>query len=101
MENKTNKLEETADKIATHLEKANFGEYVALLGNPWKFFWINFMAGVMRGVGTAIGITVVFALVVYILATVLGPFMKIPIIGSYIAQLVEFVNRSIDTGMRQ
>ena len=99
MENKSI-IEENVEKIATHLEKANFQDYALLLSNPWKLMWVNFIAGVARGVGTAIGITVIFAVVIYILATVLGPFMKIPIIGSYIAQLVEFVNRSVAGGVR-
>lgn len=99
MDNK--KFEENVQKLATHFEKANFSEYVELLGRPWKFFWLQFLSGLLRGVGTAIGVTIVFAIVVYVMITVLKRFVDIPIIGSYIAQLVEFVNRSLSHGMNR
>jgi len=92
------KLEETVEKLATYFEKANFAEYVELLGRPWKFFWLQFLSGLFRGVGTAVGLTIVFAVVVYVMITVLKRFVDIPIIGSYIAQLVEFVNQSLSHG---
>ncbi|MCX5748927.1 MAG: DUF5665 domain-containing protein [Candidatus Saganbacteria bacterium] len=93
------KLEKNIDKLARHFEKANFTEYVELLQKPWKFFWLQFCAGLLRGVGTAIGFTIIFAIVIYILIAVLRNFMGVPIIGSYIAQLVEFVNQSLRNGI--
>lgn len=85
----------TIEKVSAHLERANFGSYVELLGKPWKFFWLNFLAGLFRGLGTAIGLTLVFAVAVYVLIGVLKNMVSIPIIGSYITQLVDFVNRSM------
>ena len=80
------------DKLARHFEKANFGDYVVLLNHPWKLFWVNVLAGIGRGLGTAVGLTAVFALVVFILINLLKSFVQVPILGAYIAQLVEFVN---------
>jgi len=97
MEN--NKIEENVAKLARHFEKANFAEYVELLQKPGKFFLLQFFAGLLRGLGTAIGMTLVFAIVVYISIAVLVKFVQIPIIGSYIAQLVEFVNQSLKSGI--
>ncbi len=84
--------EKNIEKIARQLEKANFGDYVNLLNHPWKLFWINLLAGIARGLGTAVGLTAVFALVVFVLINLLKSFVQVPILGSYIAQLVEFVN---------
>lgn len=89
------KLNQNIEKLARHFEKANFSEYVELLARPWKLFWFNFLAGLFRGLGTAVGMTVVFGLVIWVLITVLAKFIDIPIIGTYIAQLVEFVNKSL------
>ena len=89
------KLDQNVEKLATYFEKANFAEYVQLMTRPWKLFWFNFLAGLFRGLGTAVGMTVVFAIVIYMTITVLAKFIDIPIIGSYIAQLVQFVNQSL------
>ncbi len=95
-----NKFEENIEKLATHFERANFADFVDLLSKPWKFFWLNFLAGLIRGLGTAIGFTVVFAIAVYIAITILTNFIQVPIIGAYIAQLVQFVNNSL-AGMKR
>jgi len=87
-------IDDHLDKIATHLERANFGEYAELLLKPWKLMWINFMAGLFRGLGMAIGMTVVFAVVIFVLAAVLRQFIQVPIIGKFIADLVDFVNNT-------
>ncbi len=96
-----NILNDNISKLADHFEKANFAEYVQLMTRPWKLFWFNFLAGVFRGLGIAIGMTVIFAVVVYVLVTVMAPLLQIPIIGSYIANLVDFVNNSVQNGLRQ
>ena len=83
------------DRIARQLEKSNFAGYVDLLNRPWRLFWLNFMAGTARGLGTAIGMTAVFALIIFLLINVLKYFAQVPILGAYIAQLVEFVNAAV------
>jgi len=98
MENE--KMVSSLDKIAAHLEKANFGEYAELLLRPWKLMWINFMAGLFRGLGMAVGMTVVFAVVIYVLASVLSNFIQVPIIGKFIADLVDFVNSTAKTTIK-
>lgn len=92
--------ERNIDKIARHFEKANFGDYVELLSKPWKLMWINFMAGLFRGLGTAVGMTVVFAIVIYVLASFLSHFIQVPIIGKFIADLVDFVNNTAKTTIK-
>ena len=90
-----NKIESNFEKLARHLERANFGDYVDLLNRPWKLFWVNLLAGMARGLGVAAGMTAVFALVMFILINFLKSFVQVPILGSYIAQIVEFVNMAI------
>ena len=62
-----NKLSENIEKLAIYFEKANFAEYVELLSKPWKLLWLNFISGLFRGLGVAIGMTVIFAIVIFIL----------------------------------
>jgi hypothetical protein len=85
---------DSVDKIAAHLERANFGAYVELIARPWRFFWFNFLAGLFRGFGMAVGMTVIFAVVAYFLLGILRHFIEIPVLGNFIADLIDFVNSS-------
>ena len=93
-------IKDNVDKVASHLERANFGAYADLITRPWKFFWFNFLAGLFRGFGLAVGMTVIFAVVLYLLAAILKHFIDVPVLGSFIAELVEFVNSSTKTRIR-
>lgn len=93
-------INDSVDKVAAHLERANFGSYVELIARPWKFFWFNFLAGLFRGLGVAVGMTVVFAIVIYVLAGLLKHFIDIPVLGGFIADLVDFVNSATQNRMK-
>lgn len=94
------KLSESVEKLAIYFEKANFAEYVQLLSKPWKLLWLNFISGLFRGLGVAIGMTIIFGIVVFILINLLKTFINLPVIGFYIAQLVEFVNQALKSGVK-
>ena len=52
----------------------------------------NFIAGVFRGVGIGIGVTIITALLVAFLQKIVT--LNIPVIGEYVADIVEIVERS-------
>jgi hypothetical protein len=83
------KLEDTVNKIADHLERAQLADYVQLLNSPRKLIFTNIVSGIARGVGIAIGFTLFSATIVYVLRQ-LGA-LNLPIIGHYIAELVKSV----------
>ena len=85
-----------AERIAMHLERAQLAEYVQLLNSPRKLIVSNLIAGTARGVGIAIGVTIFSATIVYILKQ-LGA-LDLPIIGHYIADLVEYVQAHMEGG---
>jgi hypothetical protein len=50
----------TALRQAAHfLERAKLSEWVAIMNDPRRNFWVNFLAGVARGVGMVVGATLV------------------------------------------
>jgi len=67
--------------------------YLILLNNPRRFFWINFLGGVARGLGVALGATVVAAILISILQRVVV--LNLPIIGDYIAEIVRIVQNQM------
>ena len=83
------RLNQRVVKLVQEFEKFNIAEYLILLNNPRRFFWINFLGGVARGLGVALGATVVAAILLSILQRVVV--LNLPIIGDYIAEIVRIV----------
>jgi hypothetical protein len=92
-------LNSNVGKLATSLERARIDEYTSLLTRPWKFFVFNFLSGIFRGLGMAIGFTLIFALFLYITAQLLIKMVDLPIIGMYIGEIVKFVDQYLKQGM--
>ena len=86
-------LEEKMSRLTLTMEKVKLGEYVELLNNPWKLFWVNFIAGLARGVGIAIGGTVLVALLLYILSRI--AVLNLPLISDFIAEIVRLVQTQL------
>ncbi|MEA3492820.1 MAG: DUF5665 domain-containing protein [Candidatus Margulisiibacteriota bacterium] len=87
------RLDDKIGKLANSIERTRIDEYTSMVTKPWKFFFFNFVVGIFRGVGIAIGMTMIFALIIYIVGNILVRMVDLPIIGMYIAELVKFVNQ--------
>lgn len=86
------KINKKIDKINESLEKSNIIELSYIMGNKKEILKRNLIAGISRGVGIGIGITVVTAIIVYLLRKLI--MLNIPVIGDYIADIVEIVEKS-------
>lgn len=87
------KLDDKIGKLANSIEHNRIDEYTSMLTKPWKFFFLNFVLGIFRGVGMAVGMTLIFALIIYIVGNILVRMVDLPIIGMYIGEIVKFVNQ--------
>jgi hypothetical protein len=84
------------DKInnfARTLEKMRFAEYLEYLGDIRKMLIINFLAGLVRGFGMAVGFTLLGALALYFLTRLANE--NLPIIGDFIAEIVKIVQQHL------
>jgi len=79
-------------QLSRRLEDASVAEYVEFMRNPRRVVWSNFLAGVARGFGIAIGASVLTALFLYALSVIIS--LNIPIIGNLIARIVKIVKDS-------
>lgn len=86
------KINQKIDKISKILEKSNIIELSYVIGNKKEILKRNLIAGIARGVGIGIGITIITAIIVYLLRRLIT--LNIPVIGDYIADIVEIVERS-------
>ena len=91
-EEKQNILNKKIDKLAETIQKSNLEDLSYIIGNKKQVILRNFLAGISRGVGIGIGITIVTAILVSILRQLVT--LNIPVIGEYISDIVEIVEKS-------
>lgn len=77
------------ERIAERLDASRIADYVELMNKPRKLIWMSFVAGIARGLGVAVGATVIFALVLemlrrLIVVNVLG-------IGDFIVSILKVI----------
>jgi spore maturation protein SpmB len=78
------------DKLAKHLESLRIADYMELLQRPARLIMVNFVAGIARGFGIAIGATLVFALMLDVLRRII--MLHIPGIGEFVAEIMRIVD---------
>lgn len=88
-----NLLIEQIDNLNKNLLRNNIADIAQLLGNRKRLLVTNLIAGISRGVGIGIGVTVISALLVVLLRQIVT--LNIPVIGEYIADIVEIVQKSL------
>ncbi len=86
------KLNLKIDKLVTILEKSNLEELSYIMGSKKEIIKRNMLAGMFRGIGIGIGVSIVTALLVLILRHLVT--LNIPVIGQYISDIVEIVEKS-------
>jgi hypothetical protein len=84
-----NALKERIEQLSLNLERMKLAEYVELLNRPWRLFYINFMSGLARGLGIALGFTVLSAVVLIVLQRLM--MLNLPGMSSFIAEIVRLV----------
>ena len=82
-------LEEEAERLLKIINGVYFGEYVEIIKDTRKLFILNFLLGLTRGVGMALGFTFLGAIVFYILKQII--ILNLPGISSFIAEIVRLV----------
>ncbi len=85
------------DELALAMEKMKLAEYVDYLHNTKKMLVTNFIAGIARGLGMAIGFTILGALVIIFLRQLV--MLNLPLIGDFIAELMQIVNDKMGTSI--
>lgn len=88
-------LNQKLDDLSVQIEKLNLSEYLELLRNPRRLLYVNFLGGVARGFGMAIGFTLLGALVIYMLQRLV--ILRLPFIGDFIADIIKIVQKELST----
>ena len=89
---KRKNLDLKIEKLIYILEKSNLEDLSNIVGNKKRIIIRNFLAGIFRGVGIGIGITIITAILILVLRHLVA--LNIPVIGEYISDIVEIVEKS-------
>ncbi len=92
MNNRQPEREPSADhlrRLADRLEAMRIADYLELLEKPRKLVLTNFIAGIARGLGFAIGTTIVFAIVVEVLRRII--LINIPLLSDYLMDIIRMI----------
>jgi len=80
------------EKLVSILQKGNLQEIVYIMGSKKEIIKRNFIAGISRGVGIGIGVSIVSAMLISFLQRIVT--LNIPILGEYISDIVSIVEKS-------
>ncbi|GAA0707820.1 hypothetical protein GCM10008904_17350 [Paraclostridium ghonii] len=76
------------DSLLHMFERSRIRDYMILTDSRRRMFATNFIAGLGKGFGQAIGFSVLTALFLYIISQ----WVNLPIIGEYIAEFLDMVD---------
>lgn len=66
--------------------------FIQYVSSPWRIVWVNFVAGIFRGLGALIGASLVIALLVWILSL----FVDAPLVGEYATKVKTTVSGYVE-----
>ena len=85
------KLNKNIEKMSEMFEKLEIEDIQYILGNKKQMIMKNFFAGVFRGFGIGVGITIVTGIVIIMLQKLVV--LNIPVIGEYIADIIDIIEQ--------
>lgn len=87
-----NILQKSIDKLTEMLQNMNLHDLIYIMGSKKEIIKRNLLAGIARGIGGGIGFTVITAVIIYFLQRIVR--LNIPIIGEYINDIIEIVQKT-------
>ncbi len=87
---KESEVELIVQKVKSRLS-SEYNELLQILKRPSRFLWSNFLMGVVRGIGIAIGVTILGGVGVTIVLLILGKMAHAPLLGHFVSRLMEII----------
>lgn len=73
----------------------NLRELLEILASPARLLYLNFLAGLARGFGIAVGLTLITAVFLALLAKIAS--LNLPVISRFIAEIIRLVEEQLST----
>lgn len=79
------------ERIVTIFDQVGFSEFVMYLKSPRRIIWWNFVAGMFRGLGIVVGMTIVVAALVWLMTKM----VDFPLIGEYFEDILKILENAV------
>ena len=90
MEEEEKTLSESVANLAKIIKELQSKKYLQIVDNPKKFLFYNFISGIASGLGTVVGVSIVFAIIIWFLTKL----TVVPHLGNWIIDLLNYVQNS-------
>ena len=87
IEKSIQRIHDKLNQLANTIERLKLTEYIRYLSDKKRVFWYNFLIGVAKGFGAAVGFSVLGAILIVILQNL--AMENIPGIGKFLAEVLE------------
>lgn len=77
-------LAQDVKELTKEIQKLKNSEFLKVFAHPWKFMGFSLMKGMMVGLGSIIGATVLVGLLIYLLSKI----SLVPIIGDFVKDIM-------------
>ena len=81
---------ELIERLTDTLERMHLDDYLEYVSNRRRMLWNNLLYGVVRGLGFTLGFTVLGALVIVLLRSLVVD--NIPVIGGFLAEVIHAID---------
>ena len=81
---------ELISRLTDTLERMHLDDYLEYVSNRRRMLWNNLLYGVVRGLGFTLGFTVLGALVIVLLRSLVVD--NIPVIGGFLAEVIHAID---------
>lgn len=88
-----NRLEKKIDKLLKIFSRKEFVDFLEIMIDTKKIFWRSFIMGIAKGIGAAIGFSVLGAIIIYLLKCLVT--LNIPIIGQLLSDIIKATEESM------
>lgn len=82
--------EERINNLTEVLERISNKRFFKIIESPSKFMLYNFLGGLARGFGFAIGASIIFALLVWLLSRL----SFVPVLGNWISAILDYIQKT-------
>lgn len=82
-----------ASEVISGWHKYGIAEYADFFAHPHRVIWVNLLGGLARGVGVAIGFSLITAVLVWFLGHLAR--LNLPVIGQFVADIARVVEHEL------
>lgn len=86
---KKKKLEDKLDELLKKFNQKSLNDFMKIIVSPKRLFFRSFISGVAKGIGIAVGFSLLGAVLIYILRYIV--MLNLPLIGAFLKDIWEIM----------